>query len=930
MKTRKTSQNVKRRILFAMASPSHVRKIRAMLGSDDFSFSSALDPNAAIERLKKKKFDVIILDAAPWRSNRKVPGRKIMKAASGRPIIVLTEGGEATAKAMKAFGHNLWDLSWEYVDGELLKSTISSAVSFDQERVALREGEERFSKIFQLGPGLYIISRVKNGLISDVNEAWLAAFGFRRKEVIGKTTLQLNLWRNPKDRKRFVKEMTEKGSVRGFEVSLCNKKGDPLELFVDGELTEINGEQHLLLIAFDITERLKIERALRESEERARAAEKILSNALDNMSEGFVLYDKEGRLVISNQTWMENYNYTAATVRPGTSIDEMAKLDVENKIFDENWTSKEEYLKVRHRHRRQLKGSLEIKLRDGRWLSIRERRTADGGVVGIQTDITEFKRVEEKLRKTHEDLELRIHERTRQLRGEVEERKRTMVALAESEQRQRDIAESATDWQWETDNKFRYTYLSHNFQSSLKIDPGKVMGKSRLKYITRGDDPSAEQWRDHINDLKNHRPFRDFTYEFNHPDGYVQYITASGKPNFDEKGKFCGFRGTASNITAKVEAEKNALSAQRQLSDAIEGISDALILFDANDRLVMCNGRYREMFSALEDKLVPGLEFRKLARFVSRSKLITDAVASPDKWLKDRLAHHANPGKSYEQRLESGQWINFLEYRTRDGETLILLTDVTALRQAEHDLREARDQAEVASRAKSDFLAGMSHELRTPLNAIIGFSDAIRSQLYGPVLQAQYADYVDHIHDSGIHLLELINDILDISKIEAGAIELDESRFKVDAIINRAFSLVKDQAKDGSIRIKKVLPTKLPSLIADERRVIQVLLNLLSNAIKFTPAGGEVKITAGQENDGGMVVRISDTGIGIKKGDIEKVMTDFGQANNSLAKKNEGTGLGLPLSKGLMEMHEGTLKIESKIHKGTLVTIRFPSHRVGK
>jgi len=222
----------------------------------------------------------------------------------------------------------------------------------------------------------------------------------------------------------------------------------------------------------------------------------------------------------------------------------------------------------------------------------------------------------------------------------------------------------------------------------------------------------------------------------------------------------------------------------------------------------------------------------------------------------------------------------------------------------------------------------MSHELRTPLNAIIGFSDAMRTELFGPVGQPQYIDYLDNIHDSGIHLLQLINDILDISKIEAGAAELYESQFNVNAIITRALSLVKHQAAVGGVRLKMTVPGKLPPLYGDERRCMQVVLNLLTNAIKFTSPGGDVKIAAAVEKNGDMVIRISDTGVGIRKADIEKVMSEFGQVNNSLAKPKEGTGLGLPLSKGLMEMHDGTLDLKSKIKVGTVATLRFPAERV--
>ncbi len=903
-----------------------------MLDKGRFRLSYAESPEKANSQLKSKSFEAVILNAAPWEKKRIRPGRNIIALADANniPTVILPEGGEGTALAKKAFGTNVWSLSWDYVDSELLSMAIASACDSYSENKELRESEEKFSKAFQLGPGLFIITTPRNGLISDVNDAWLSAFGFRRSEVIGKTTLQLKLWPDPENRLTFVQEMTSKGRVQGLEVSLRKKNGRILDLLVDGELIDIEGEKHMLLFAFDITERKNTERALRDSEERARSTEKILSNALDNMSEGFALYDSEGRLVSFNQTWMDIYRYDPKLVKPGVYYKDLIKLDVKQNVVDKTWKESDAYIDDRVKHHERLKGSFEIKLRSGKWLNIRERRTSDGGVVGIQSDITDLKRIEEKLRKSYEELELRIEERTRQLREEVEERKRMMIALEESEQRQRDIAESATDWQWETDSKFRYTYLSHNFRSSLKIDPKNVLGKSRVEYITRGSDREQEQWAQHVEDLKNHRPFRDFIYEFNHPDGYIRHLRASGKPIFDSKGRFRGFRGTASNITAKVEAEKNAADAQQQLSDAIEGISDALVLFDADDRLVMCNSRYREIFSVLEDKLVPGVRFRKIAWHISRSSIFKGSKAAPDKWLKERMHRHANPGKPFEQNLENGRWVNVIEYPTTEGGILILLTDITELRQAEQDLREARDQAEIANRAKSDFLAGMSHELRTPLNAIIGFSDAMRSELYGSILQPQYAGYIENIHDSGIHLLELINDILDISKIEAGAVELDESRININALVKRSLRLVKEQAEDGLVRLRKSLPKKLPSLYADERRVIQVVLNLLSNSIKFTQPGGEVRIEAKLDNSDEMVIRVSDNGIGIKKSDIRKVMTDFGQVNNALARKNEGTGLGLPLSLGLMEIHGGTLELESKIHKGTTATIRFPSYRVRK
>ncbi|MBT4932215.1 MAG: PAS domain S-box protein [Rhodospirillaceae bacterium] len=931
MKSRKAPEKTKQHILVAMASAAHGRAIRAMLAVDHYRLSYAPDMQSAIEHLQMKTFDAIILDSAPWQAGRKSQGRKIIKAAAGWPVIVLPAGIEGTAASIRAFGVDARYLSWDHVDGALLTATISSVVSIHQEGLALRESEDRFSRAFRSAPGMYAISTPKNGRHVNVNEAWLKALGYRRREVIGKTARELNLWPYPKDRKRLLNEMAEKGSVRQFETQLRTKKGSLLDLQIAGEMIEIGGQPHLLLVAFDITERKQAEIQIKQSEERARAAEKVISDALDNISEGFSIYDSEDRLVSWNQTWMEIYQYSPEMIKPGMEYEALNRFDVKQKVIDEDWRPGEVYLKERTAYRRSLKRSYEFKLSNGKWISVRERRTSDGGIVGIQTDITDLKRVEESLRKSHDELELRIHERTRQLREEVEERKRTMAALKVSEQRLRDMADAATDWQWETDENFRYTRFSDTILSVLNIDPKKLLGKTRLAVVVDGvENLDGEKWLQHVDDLENHRPFRDFEYAHKHPDGHVLHIRVSGKPAFDEKGKFTGYRGTGSNITTQVDAETSAASAQRQLNDAIEGISDALILFDNDDQMVMCNSRYREIFSPIADKLVPGLRFKELCRLVSRSRIFIFADDSSEKWLNERLAGHKKENMRYEQPLNNGRWVNVIEYPTSDGGILILLTDITELRQSEEELRRARDQAEVANRAKSDFLAGMSHELRTPLNAIIGFSDAMRTQLFGPIEQPRYIEYLGNIHDSGIHLLQLINDILDISKIEAGASEMNESRFSVSPVMDRALRLVKNRAVEGGVSLTKIIPGTLPSLYGDERRFLQVVLNILSNAIKFTPKGGDVKISAKVEKNGDMAIRISDNGMGIKKADIKKVMTEFGQINNSLAKPKEGTGLGLPLSKGLMEMHGGTLSLESKIKVGTVATLRFPAHRVGK
>ena len=255
-------------------------------------------------------------------------------------------------------------------------------------------------------------------------------------------------------------------------------------------------------------------------------------------------------------------------------------------------------------------------------------------------------------------------------------------------------------------------------------------------------------------------------------------------------------------------------------------------------------------------------------------------------------------------------------------------TDITERKRAEEAMREAKEQAELANRTKSEFLATMSHELRTPLNAILGFSELMGNATLGPLGNPKYQEYAKDINDSGQHLLGLIQDILDLSKIEAGKLELDEEDIDVTRAIRSCMVLVKERAKNGGVKLLTDIPDGLPALHADQRKLKQILVNLLSNAVKFTPAGGEVTLKAWWREDSGYVLQVIDTGIGIALADIPTVLSPFGQVDSRLARKYEGAGLGLPLTKSFVEMHGGSLDLQSEEGAGTTVTVRFPKERI--
>lgn len=285
----------------------------------------------------------------------------------------------------------------------------------------------------------------------------------------------------------------------------------------------------------------------------------------------------------------------------------------------------------------------------------------------------------------------------------------------------------------------------------------------------------------------------------------------------------------------------------------------------------------------------------------------------------------------------SGFVISFLVIRSRNqlldrlaAEQRIaadLKAEIDRRVQVEAELRAATEEAELANRAKSEFLANVSHELRTPLNAIIGFSDTMGHEALGPVGNPRYREYLADISQAGNHLLTLIKDILDLSKIEVGKTELRDDIVRVSHVVDACMRLVKQRAEEKGVALCADIAPRPPNLFADEQKLRQILINLLSNSVKFTEAGGRVTISCRQDQDG-YLFAVADTGIGIAENDIPIAMSPFRQVDGALSRKHNGTGLGLPLSRSLTELHGGNFELQSEVGVGATATVRFPSERI--
>ncbi len=401
--------------------------------------------------------------------------------------------------------------------------------------------------------------------------------------------------------------------------------------------------------------------------------------------------------------------------------------------------------------------------------------------------------------------------------------------------------------------------------------------------------------------------------------------------------------GVALDVTDERTAEHRAQAAERRLHDAIDSVSEAFVLWDRYGRLIMCNQTFREVFSLEPRVLKPGATRSSVLKLAELAVRAHSPVANP-----------ARPGLREIETVD-GRWLQVSERRTAEGGLVMTAADITSIKRQEEArrlneealqhavarLEESRRElselarkyqaekfrAEGANSAKSEFLANMSHELRTPLNAINGFSEMMVGEMFGPLGDRRYKEYSADILASGQHLLALINDILDMSKIEAGKMNLHLEVVDVAEMAAEAVRLMRNRAESAGLMIRVIAPDDLPTLEADYRGLKQILLNLLSNAIKFTPQGGRITVHAARvEGAGGPRVRIgvSDTGIGIAPEDVGRLARPFEQIETQHSKTQQGTGLGLALTKALVELHEGVLSIESEPGVGTIVSFTLP------
>ncbi|MGO9632061.1 MAG: ATP-binding protein [Xanthobacteraceae bacterium] len=406
--------------------------------------------------------------------------------------------------------------------------------------------------------------------------------------------------------------------------------------------------------------------------------------------------------------------------------------------------------------------------------------------------------------------------------------------------------------------------------------------------------------------------------------------------------------GIAVDVSEQKHLVERTTAADLRLRDAIETIPEAFVLWDADNRLALCNSNFQELHRLPDSAVVAGTPYETVVAAGTRPIVRTTSINEDGQ---------PQGARTFEAQLTDGRWMHISERRTKDGGYVSVGTDITKVKQHEqkliegekrriatiNDLRhsqqalerqtgeladlaekyaEEKTRAEEANQAKSNFLANMSHELRTPLNAIIGFSEIMESGMFGPLGAAKYTEYSRDIRESGQYLLDVINDILDMSKIEAGSVHFSPETVELDQILADSLRVVGGRASEKRLTLNSRIAPGI-TLHADRRALKQIALNLLSNAVKFTPDGGAVTIR-GRTRGGRLTIAIEDNGIGIPKEALHKLGRPFEQVESQLTKRHQGSGLGLAIAKSLVEMHGGAMRIRSVLGSGTTVVVRLP------
>jgi PAS domain S-box-containing protein len=512
-----------------------------------------------------------------------------------------------------------------------------------------------------------------------------------------------------------------------------------------------------------------------------------------------------------------------------------------------------------------------------------------------------------------------------ELREEMTKRENLNATLVRSESENRAVIDSVSDVIFETDPTGKILFLNKTWQKITGFDIEQSKGLELFKMLHPQD--QEKQSKDFQMLVRGQKqPYRSFT-RLRTIDGTFRAVELAVSMIRQDESRNSRVVGTLTDVEERRRAERALGEAEKKFRAIVENAAGGIFQLTPEG-----------MYLSANPALARILGYEGPEHLLRKVKNANETVYGNQRERQTFLKELDDRGAIYNHETqvtrENGEpiWVNENVRVVRDesGNTLYYegsMEDITQRKAAEIALREAKIKSDLANRAKSEFLANMSHELRTPLNAIIGFSEIIHKETFGPIGQDPYKEYSKEIYDSGKRLLKVINEILDISRIEAGERRLNESVVVVPDVVKACLKLLDARAEANKLTITNLLED-LPSVVGEELAIKQIVLNLLSNAVKFTPHGGRVTISGEVDRQGSLRISFTDTGVGLDEHEIEKALSPFGQVDNALSRSNAGTGLGLTLVDALIKLHDGKLELFSKKGIGTTATIIFPADRV--
>ena len=615
------------------------------------------------------------------------------------------------------------------------------------------------------------------------------------------------------------------------------------------------------------------------------------------MSEGIALFDSDDQLVNFNDDFRDIMLPSLGDVLTvGATFETLVREGAKHGLYSILDTDLESFVAIRLKDHQNLPSHREHQLGDGKWVRFSEQKAHAGGTILSLLDITDIK--ESELKAIH------LQEQIIEVLGSLSE----AFALFDPEDRL---------------VLFNERYRELNEGISEQIIPGISFEEIIRAGIKHNHHPNAKgRIEEYVAERIAQHCNPPEPWEQKFEDGrwlrIAEYKTPSG-----------AIAGLHSDITVQKRAEEALRTSEEKFSGILDIAPDAIITVDERGIIQLFNQGARDIFGYKEDEilaqpveqLIP--ERFRAGHLGKILKFSTSGGQSRRMSERGEIVGRRNDGSEFPAEAS----ISMLDLNNEKFFNVIL-RDITPRKRIERIALKAKETAEAASRTKSEFLANMSHELRTPLNAILGFSQIMDSESFGPLGNEKYKEYAKDIHDSGAHLLNLINDVLDLSRIEAGAMHLTESIVDVNEALRSTIRMVQERALRKSIQIIINLNPAPLVIRGDERAIKQIILNLLSNSVKFIHEDGTIEVSSRTETDGGISLIVTDTGVGVKASDLPKVLEPFGQVGDVGTRQHDGTGLGIPLSKRLAELHDATFELESEVGVGTTVKIHFPAERL--